>query len=78
MGKYTIDIPEEYYLEEKNKNLSRHGVTRSCSKENVIGFFERVYTASLRFVLYVNNILVSEVAEYNDAYTAYNELCREY
>ena len=78
MGKYAIDIPEEYYLEEKNKNLSRHGVTRSCSKVNIIGFFERLYSSGLRFVLYVNNIVVSEIANYNDAYSEYNALCRKF
>lgn len=77
MGKYIIDIPEKYYRE-NNHNLARCGVTRSCSKVNIIGFFKRIYTSGLRFVLYVNDTIVSEIAEYNDAYTAYNELCREY
>lgn len=76
-SKFTIDIPEHYYRE-NNKNLTRCAVTRSCSKENIIGWFERIYTSGLKFVLYINDTLVSEIANKNDAYTMFNALCREH
>ena len=77
MDKYTIDIPAHYYRED-NHNLARCGVTRSCSKRNIIGFFERIHTSGLRFVLYLNDTIVSEIENKCDAYVAYNKLCAAY